>query len=152
MQNPYVFSHCFILLSFTNGWCWWHRVDHSLGTLTSIEAALSQMNSAYLASGNFVLSPQAQEKGSIPPSSVPSPSAAQIKFRRWPQPAGWINPWDSSLFSSGSFSLTFSVPFGESFTSCSPDPFLVVFSCRQPQQTPRNCRCFSSSSVAEQRN
>lgn len=41
---------------------------------------------------NFVLFPQAQEQGPIPPCLVPSPSAAQIRFRSRPQPAGWINP------------------------------------------------------------
>lgn len=97
--------------------------------------------------------PQAQEQSPIPPSVVPSPSAAQIRFKRWPQPAGWINPCGSpSPLSSGFSTLNFSVPFGESFRSCSSDPFLVVFSCRQPQQQNNDCRCYSSSSSPAQRN
>lgn len=112
------------------------------------------MNSAYLAPQlSLCYPPQAQEQSPIPPSVVPSPSAAQIRFKRWPQPAGWINPCGSpSPLSSGFSTLNFSVPFGEPFRSYSSDPFLVVFSCRQPQQQNKNCRCYSSSSSPEQRN
>lgn len=151
------FSHHFIFLSFTKLLNVLKMIDvrsteqiMAWELCFSVEVALSQVNPAYWPESSFVVSPWALKQDPIPPSSATSPLAAQIRFRRWPQPTGWISCCDYSFpFSSSFFSLAFSVPFGESFRSCSPDPSLVAFSYRQPQQKTRNCRCYSSSSSSE---